>query len=124
MRRERPIGVTLVAAVQAINAVATGLEVLAGKRAVPADDTTILAIVGAAIALGGLVVAFALWRLHPWAWTATMIWVGVVMGLALLAYVQGRPSYLVMALSVMQVFYLNQSDVQRVFGRTREEASP
>jgi hypothetical protein len=116
--------VTLIAAVQAINAVVTGLEVLAGRRAVPADSSVTLATLGAAIALGGLLVAVGLWRLHSWAWTATMIWVGVVMGLALLAYLQGHASYIVMALSVVQVFYLNQSDVQRVFGRIREEASP
>ena len=46
-----------------------------------------------------------------------MIWVGVVMGLSLLAYFRGNPSYVVMLLSVLQVFYLNQSDVQRVFSR-------
>lgn len=115
MRNERPIGVTLVAAVQGLNALATGMEVIAGERAVPADETPVLVVVGLAIAIWGLLVALGLWRLQRWAWTATMLWVGIVMALALLSYVRGNPSYVVMALSVVQVFYLNQSEIQRVF---------
>ena len=117
MNRERPIGVTLVAAVQVLNAVATGVEVIAGERAVPANQDAVLAFVGSAIAVGGIVVAAGLWRLQRWAWTATMVWVGVVMALALISYFKGNPSYTVMALSVLQVFYLNQSDTQRTFLR-------
>ncbi|MCK9520263.1 MAG: hypothetical protein M0R74_14750 [Dehalococcoidia bacterium] len=115
MATERPVGVTLVAAVQAANAVATGLEVVAGERAVPSDEGAVLVAAGVAIVVGGLLVSLGLWRLQRWAWTATMVWVGVVMALALSSYFHGNPSYVVMGLSVMQVFYLNQSEVQRVF---------
>ena len=123
MRRRRPLGVTLVAIVQALNALATGAEVLAGRRGVPSEDTAVLVVAGSAIAIGGLIVALGLWELQRWAWTATMIWVGAVMAIALSAYFEGSPSYVVMVLSVLQVFYLNQSDVQRVFGAGQEEAT-
>ncbi len=111
------MGVTLVAVVQALNAVATGAEMAAGERGVPWTNANLLVITGAVTAVVGLAVAHGLWRLHRGAWTATMLWVGWTMTTALLGYFNGHPSYVVMALSVLQVFYLNQSDVQRAFGR-------
>jgi hypothetical protein len=68
-----------------------------------------------AVCLFGLITAVGLIRLDRWAWVATMLWVGFVLAVALVAYVQDQPSYPVMVLSVLQVLYLNQSDVQRAF---------
>ncbi len=118
---ERPAGVALIAAVQAVNAMVTAGEVLVRQRAIPTGDREPEQIaVLLAIAAWGLLVAIGLWRLQRWAWTATMIWVGLVMALALLSYFHGHPSYSVMAVSVLQVFYLNQSEVQRAFLRRGE----
>lgn len=120
MPRERPIGVTLVALVQGVNALTSGLEVAALERGLPTNEDVVLAVTGAALGIWGLAVAVGLWRLQRWAWTATMIWVGVVMALALSAYWSGNASYSVMVLSVLQVFYLNQSETQRAFLRRQE----
>lgn len=120
MPHERPIGVTLVALVQGVNALTSGLEVAALERGLPTNEDVVLAVTGAALGIWGLAVAVGLWRLQRWAWTATMIWVGVVMALALSAYWSGNASYSVMVLSVLQVFYLNQSETQRAFLRRQE----
>lgn len=120
-KKERPTGVTLIAATQAVNALATAGEALARQRAwVTGDSAPEQVALVVAIGAWGLLVAIGLWRLQRWAWTATMIWVGVVMALGLISYFRGNPSYSVMAVSVLQVFYLNQSDVQRAFLRREE----
>jgi hypothetical protein len=70
------------------------------------------------LSIGGLVVAFGLLRLRRWAWAATMLWVGLIMAEQLTFYFKGEDAnYVVMAVSIVQVFYLNFSEVQGAFAR-------
>jgi hypothetical protein len=119
-KARRPFGVTLIAVLQALNAITLGLYLLLRR----VDPNLIVredpGFFGTIMVLLGLVVAVGLWRLDRWAWVATMLWAGSSMASALIAHIQGNPtSHAVMALSVLQVFYLNLSDVQRAFQRER-----
>jgi hypothetical protein len=114
----RPFGVTLIALVQAVNAITLGLHLLLTR----VDPNLIVredpGFFGTIMVLLGLIVAVGLWRLERWAWVATMLWAGVSLASGLIAHFDGRPtSHSVMALSLLQVFYLNLSDVQRAFHR-------
>jgi hypothetical protein len=113
----RPFGVTAIALLQAVNAAAVILEVSVGRSDHFGWRGSSVSLLGTGNLLGliGLVNAFGLWRLQRWAWVTTMLWVGFVLIVALLAYFDGRPSYPVMTLGVLQVLYLNQSRVQAVF---------
>ena len=119
-KARRPFGVTLIAVLQAVNAITLGLYLLLRR----VDPNLIVredpGYFGTVMVLLGFIVAVGLWRLDRWAWVATMLWAGSSMASALIAHVQGHPtSHAVMALSVLQVFYLNLSDVQRAFQRER-----
>ena len=67
------------------------------------------------LALLDLVAVIGLWRLARWAWTLTMLTIGISLASMLYRYSQEDPLYLNMVLNVLMVFYLNQRDVQRVF---------
>lgn len=117
MSVERPFGVTVIAVLQALNAVAVVLEISVGRSDRFGAEGSDISLLGTGNILGafGLVNAYGLWRLQRWAWVTTMLWVGFVLLVSLLAYFDGRPSYPVMALGVLQVLYLNQSRVQAAF---------
>jgi uncharacterized membrane protein (DUF2068 family) len=65
-----------------------------------------------------LVLAFGLWYLKRWAWVLYMIQLGISMVVGLQSHFAGQAEsdYVVMAVNVLVVFYLNQGDVQRAFG--------
>lgn len=117
MSVERPFGVTAIAGLQALNAAAVVLEVSVARNDRFGWEGSDISLLGTGNILGliGLVNAAGLWRLKRWAWVTTMLWVGFVLLVSLLAYFDGKPSYPVMALGVLQVLYLNQSRVQAVF---------
>jgi hypothetical protein len=126
-KARRPFGVTLIAVLQAVNAITLGLYLLLRR----VDPNLIVredpGYVGTILVFLGLIVAVGLWRLDRWAWVATMLWAGASLASALIAHIQGHPtSHLVMALSVLQVFYFNLSDVQRAFHRepAPQQAAP
>ena len=118
-RRKRPFGVTLVAVLQFLSVASLALNVAFNRSVLPDDAETEVAqvIAGAAVLVFGTVVVVGLWTLQRWAWTATMVWVGVGMAWALHSYVEDDPNYTTMVLSLGQVFYLNQREVQRAFQR-------
>ncbi|HEY7269329.1 MAG TPA: hypothetical protein VH951_05850 [Dehalococcoidia bacterium] len=124
-RSRRPFGVYVVALLQGWNALAHGFGVVIG-----AEDRVIGGMgrfegdaVALAVMLAGLGVAVGLVLLKRWAWVATMIWAGALMAVEMSVYFSGRDAnYLVMALSVAQVFYLNLSEVQAAFGRRATES--
>jgi hypothetical protein len=128
MSVERPFGVTAIAILQALNAAAVLLEISVTRSDRFGWEGSDIPLMGTGNLLGavGLVNAFGLWRLDRWAWVTTMLWVGSVLVVSLLAYWDGRPSYSVMTLSVLQVLYLNQSRVQAAFeGRSgRKQQAP
>ena len=126
-RRARPIGVTLIAIVQFVNAVTLGVQLALADR----DPNVAIQIAGdpgvfaVAFLVFGLATAFGLWFLHRWAWVATMLWAGAALASGLFAYFDGRPvSYQVLGLTVLQVFYLNLSEVQEAFRRDRHVDTP
>jgi hypothetical protein len=116
--RRTPLGVMLVAGVQALNAatLAVHLAVAESDPNMPIEvpgDPGVLASFFVGL---GIVTAFGLWCLQRWAWVATMLWAGLTMAAGLWAYALDEPvSYPVMALTLLQVFYLNLSEVQEAF---------
>jgi hypothetical protein len=125
--RRRPFGVYVVALLQAINAIAYAAGVLTGfeppiTTAGPTDAPDAVAVF---MLVAGLGVSLGLVMLKRWAWIATMLWVGAVMAAELILYIRGdQANYVVMAVSVVKVLYLNLSDVQACFGgRNHTEAS-
>ena len=83
---------------------------------VSTDDGPVVAAIAGAISL---TLAVGLWFLHRWAWTGVMLWHGVVLASGLLAYLHGEEPHAELAISVLVVFYLNQSEVQGAFHRRR-----
>jgi hypothetical protein len=114
----RPIGVTLIAIVQLVNALTLGIE-LAVLEEDPATPYTVAGDPGlgaVAFIVLGLASSFGLWTLRRWAWVTTMLWAGFVLLASLLAYFRDEPvSYFTMAVTLLQVFYLNLTEVQRAF---------
>lgn len=117
---KRPAGVTLIAVLQAFNALTLALQLIAASEDpstpynVPGDPGIVS---GAFIALG-LVTAAGLWRLQRWAWVMTMLWAGFALAVSLIALYRGQPvTYFTMAISILQVFYLNLTEVQEAFER-------
>jgi len=115
----RPFGVYVIALLQAFNAIAYAAGVFTDFQAPvttvgPADVPDIVA---ALMLAAGLIVALGLLMLKRWAWVLTMLWVGAAMAAELVLYLRGEDvNYVVMLVSVAQVFYLNLSDVQACFG--------
>ena len=125
-RRRRPFGVTVIAVIQVVSAIAYGVIVLSDLP----DYGNLLGslgyfgILGPILGLGGLPIAFGLLRLKRWAWVLTMLWAGLNLVAALLSYYNDEPNYVGMALSVVAVYYLNQREVQAAFNVPVAEGWP
>ncbi len=117
VERTYPFGVIVIAVVYLVSAASAVWQSDIPERGVEVflDRAGYFELAWVLYSLVGLVLAVGLLRLRPWAWTATMLWAGVSMTTALVAYVQGEPRYVVMLLSVVAVFYLNSRDVRAVF---------
>ena len=65
-----------------------------------------------------LILVFGLWYLKRWAWVLYMLQLGISMVAGLHAHFSNdmEADYLVMAVNVVVVFYLNLRDVQLAFG--------
>jgi hypothetical protein len=112
----RPRGLYILAGAQALNSVLLAVASAAGFESSLGDSET--ESLGMAVAITGLVLAVGLLLTAPWVRVATLVWVSVLMGLQLALYVyDDSPSYVVMALALVQVIYLNQRDVKRALTR-------
>ena len=121
--RKRPVGIYIIAALQALNALATGLRAVGviNTPEVGGVDDAFSGSLAVLMMLAGLVVAAGLVSLKRWAWVATMLWVGLNLFAELGFYFNGKETnYLVLVVSIAQVFYLNLSDVQAAFERRGE----
>jgi hypothetical protein len=120
----RPLGVTILVVVEFLSALLIGIALVAdGSVSMPlvsTDDEPLVAAVAAGISLA---LAIGLWFLRRWAWTGVMLWHGMVLAFGLLAYLRGEEPYGQMAVSVLVIFYLNQSEVQAAFRRRRPPTS-
>jgi len=114
----RPHGVTLIALVQAVNAVTLGffLGLAEFVDEIEVKLPEYYSPIGAAFLIVGLVTALGLFFLQRWAWVATMLWAGLVLLLGLYARVTGETvSYFTLVVTIIQVFYLNLTEVQEAF---------
>jgi hypothetical protein len=125
--RKRPFGIYVIAALQALNALATGLRAVGvvNTPEVGGVDDAFSGSLAVLMMLAGLVAAAGLVQLKRWAWVAMMLWVGLNLAAELGFYFNGKETnYLVLVVSIAQCFYLNLSDVQAAFERQREIRSP
>jgi lysylphosphatidylglycerol synthetase-like protein (DUF2156 family) len=119
----RTFGVTAIALLLLVLAGAVALDTWRGRLdfagLVPFGMPPALAVrvLGSAVASLLTLVAVGMWRRRRAAWVATMLLVGALMVLELRWYARGMPRYLLMMLSVLIVFFLNQREVQRLFRR-------
>ena len=117
-RRQRPLGVTVLVIIELLSAILIAIGLTEGSSVsmplVSTEDEPVGAAIAAVI---GLALAFGLWRLNRWAWTGMMLWHGLILATGLVAYLRGEQPFLELAISVVVVFYLNQSEVQRAFRR-------
>ena len=89
---------------------------------------TPFSIVNALLIPFQLILVFGLWYLKRWAWVLYMLQLGISMVAGLHAHFSDEieADYLVMAVNVVVVFYLNLRDVQLAFGykpQQREESA-
>lgn len=63
-----------------------------------------------------IVAAVGLWQRKRWAWMVIMMLLAYSMTLDLVSYWAGQPIYFSMALNVIKIGYLNQREVQLIFG--------
>ena len=127
VERRRPFGVTIIVIVQLANSVVAMLPTGATSDELRnmVGHVGYLQIANPVFGVLGLAVAVGLWLLRRWAWVAIMLWTGLNMAAALHAYWNGHPHFLPMALSVIQVFYLNMREVQVAFlGRSLSTRTP
>jgi len=120
--RHLPVGVVLLAIVQLLLGVTA---LLAAGGVAPAEAGVGMGVLlrraqGAPMVLTAagvvaLVTAVGLLGRRRWAWVVTMLYVGLVLGAELVLWLRGTPGYLMMALSVVAAFYLNQSRVKDAF---------
>ncbi len=71
----------------------------------------------------GIVVLIGFLRLRPWSWVLLMAWTGVSLIISLVDYLYLRANFAVMASNVIIAFALNITDVQRIYGIRRDDAS-
>jgi|RhiMethySRZTD1v2_1073278.scaffolds.fasta_scaffold2373822_1 hypothetical protein len=122
-RRQRPVGVVLIAAfliADAALAIAGHLfDLQTGTRqdllAAP-DEQAALVVIGLVILR--VIAAIGLWFGWRRGWVLTMLLVGISLILDLWLYFDGRPYYVRMAFDVILAFYLNQGAVREYFGRS------
>jgi len=121
--RRRPFGIKIIIVLQLIYVallIMTQLDILVqGQwadvlRQAMESRVASLAVLNALI-LVTLITVAGLWQLKHWAWVLLMVQIGVSLGLSLWAYFSDSPQYGAMAIGVITVFYLNQSDVRRAF---------
>ena len=115
MRKQRPFGVNVIAAMQILNGLSVAATIALTDEFEIADLTLFEQAFTASFGLINVIVALGLWWLKRWAWMFTMIWTGINLAGGLVAYYQGDPNYFGMIFNIMIVFYLNQRDVQYVF---------
>jgi len=121
----RPFGIKIIIVLQLIYVallIVTQMDILvqgqwADVLRQPVESHVASLAVLNALILVTLVTVVGLWQLRHWAWVLLMLQIGVSLGLSLWAYFSDSPQYGAMAIGVITVFYLNQSDVRRAFSQ-------
>jgi hypothetical protein len=114
---ERPLGVTIIAALQLISSIILifgGYTALLAGAVIPWLGALAALIGGALIIFGiiGFIIGWGLWTLKSWAWMIAFI-------LNLLSVIFALLSFDIISLifPLIIVIYLNQRDVKAAFGR-------
>jgi uncharacterized membrane protein (DUF2068 family) len=127
--RRRPLGVTIITILAAIDGllfILGGLFLLLGSSALGiAIDSAALgglaAVIGAITLVTGillLVFAWGAWGLQPWAWTLGVVLEAIAIVLGLFSLFNGSGgAVLSIAIAALITWYLFQPDVRRAFGR-------
>ncbi len=107
----RPRGLYVLAGAQALSSILLAVGSASGFESSLGDSET--ESLGMVVACTGLILGAGVLLGMSWARLATLVWICVLMALQLALYPRDDSSYLVMALSLVQVVYLNQPDVKR-----------
>jgi hypothetical protein len=116
--------------VKAIGIIILVILVIVDNSSLPADlQIELAAEVESPLALATYVIlaplnviaAIGLWRRKRWAWILTMALLAYSMTLDLVSFFRGQAFYISMLLNVVQVGYLNQQEVQNLFGENRRK---
>lgn len=115
---ERPVGVTLIAFLLALN----GIVALLGAIGVfgPTPGGTVGLILGLLFGLALLYLAYGLWTLQPWAWLTTLLIQGINAVFALItafAAPGAITAWISLVLAAVIIFYLTRSEVREAFGQ-------
>ena len=117
---QRPLGVTIIAILVALNGIAaiiTAFQIFA-----PGPGGILSIVVQTILGLALLYLAYGLWTLQPWAWLATLI-IEAINGLfALIAVVLnpiGVSAWVSLGLAIVVILYLLQPRVRDVFSGRR-----
>ena len=107
----KPRGLYALAGAQALSSILLAAGSASGFESSLGDSQT--ESLGMVVALMGLVLAAGILLTASWARLVTLVWISVLMALQLALYTRDDSNYLVMALSLVQVVYLNQPDIKR-----------
>jgi flagellar biosynthesis protein FliP len=108
----KPRGLYVLAGAQVLSSILLVVASASGFESSLGDSQT--ESLGMVVALTGLILAAGVLLSTSWARLGTLVWICVLMALQLALYARDdSPSYVVMALSLVQVIYLNQPDVKR-----------
>jgi hypothetical protein len=99
------------------------IRIITAIRLIPLAvfQSMISVLVMVILAVFGVFVAIALFRLKAWAWLAAMSLQGIGLVAALYGYITGRPNYVGMLIGLILVLYLNQYEVRIAFREQRDE---
>lgn len=115
----RPFGVTLIAILLAVDGV---LAILQSLLFFGAPVALILTLV---FGLVLLYLAYAMWKLQPWAWIATLVLEGLNALFALIAIVSAPGAigaWISLIIAAVIIFYLTRPEVHAAFGHGRPAA--
>ena len=108
----KPRSLYILAGAQALSSVLLAIASASGFESSLGDSQ--IESLGMVVAITGLILAAALLLTAPWARLVTLAWICALMALQLALYARDdSPNYLVMALCLVQVTYLNQAEVKR-----------
>lgn len=108
----RPFGVTLIAALLALDGI---LAIIQSFALLFSPVAFILTLV---FGLALLYLAYAMWKLQPWAWLATLILEGLNAFFALLAVISAPGAvgaWISLIIAAVIIFYLTRPEVRDAF---------
>lgn len=115
----RPLGVTLIAILLALDGI---LAIVQSLALLSAPLAFILTLV---FGLVLLYLAFAMWKLQPWAWMATLVLEGLNAIFAILAIITAPGAigaWISLIIAAVIVYYLTRPEVHAAFGHGRPVA--